>query len=456
MTIAIIGMGYVGLVTAACLAEVGNHVACIDKDLRKIATLNNGAAPFYEPGLDDLIKSGSAAGNLEFHSDLAQGVSRADIVFLAIGTPTAENGHTRLVEILECARHLARTLTKDTLIVIKSTVPVGTCERIQAILGAQYGGSASPRLIVASNPEFLAEGRAIKDFQCPERIVVGCDDGDACQLIEALYKPFNPDGERFLSMDIRSAEFAKYACNAMLAARVSMVNELAGIAGHVGADMRQVCRVLKSDSRIGSKYLQPGAGYGGSCLPKDLRALIGIAQDNGEPATMLRSAEHVNERQGQLLFEAISACLSHDLRGRCVGLWGLAFKPGTDDLREAPSVTLINKLLQAGAHIQAYDPVAGKKEEVQALASNAMLKLCPDAYAACDDADILVVITDWEDFKHPDFALLARKLITATVFDCRNLYETKLLHQHGLVHYQLGQPPAAVAQQLLVSGQKMV
>lgn len=453
MNIAIIGTGYVGLVTGACFAQAGIDVTCLDKDLRKIEMLRQGRVPFHEPGLEALIAAGRASGRLAFQSTLEPDLSleRAEAIFLAVGTPTGPDGRAALTDLLDCAARLARTLTHGTLVVVKSTVPVGTCERIRTLLEtesleAQSAVVPRPRFTVASNPEFLAEGRAVEDFLHPGRIVIGCDDPAACRLLRRLYAPFDPDGSRTLTMDVRSAEYAKYACNAALAARISMVNELACIAGPLGVDMHAVCKVLKTDPRIGPHYLRPGAGYGGSCLPKDLRALIAMAQDHGEPAYMLHSVETVNTGQCERLLDTLLACLAYDFKGRCVALWGLAFKAGTDDLREAPSLALARSLLEAGARVRAYDPVAGRSAE--ALIPDSMFELCPDPYLACEDADVLVVMTEWEEFREADFAQVAEKLNLATVFDCRQLYDAALLERHGLRHLEIGQRPASISQPL--------
>jgi UDPglucose 6-dehydrogenase len=455
MNIAVVGTGYVGLVTGACFAQAGQHVMCIDKDKKKIAALGQGRAPFHEPGLDELISAGLASGELRFQAGLNTGrcLDCIDVIFLAIGTPTAADGRACLNDLLDCVGTLARELRRNTIVVVKSTVPVGTCERIQAILDTQCPQLPKPRFVVASNPEFLAEGRAVADFQHPERIVIGCADEGARRVLRDLYQPFLT-GARILNMDIRSAEFAKYACNAMLAARISMVNELACIAGRLDVDMRAVCGVLGSDSRIGPHYLQPGAGYGGSCLPKDLRALMSMARDYGEPADMLHSVETVNVGQARRLFDAIATCLAYEFEGRCVALWGLAFKAQTDDLREAPSLTLIHELLDAGARVRAHDPAAGPS--AAALIPLPMFEVCRDAYAACEGADILVVMTDWEEFKEPDFALLAAKLKIGAVFDCRQLYETESLRRHGLLHWMVGSRPIRASQDSPRALQKVV
>jgi len=456
MNIAIIGTGYVGLVTAACFAQTGQHVVCFDKDPRKITMLRGGTVPFHEPGLEALVVEGQASGHLAFRSSLraGEGLERADVIFLAIGTPTGPDGRADLDDLLDCAGRLARILTRDALVVVKSTAPVGTCQRIQDVLDAQSPHTPRPRFVVASNPEFLAEARAVADFQHPERIVIGCEDEDACRVLQDLYAPFDPDGNRIRTMDVRSAEFAKYACNAMLAARLSMVNELACIAGQLDADMRSVCGVLGTDPRIGPHYLRPGPGYGGSCLPKDLRALMAMARDHGEPAYMLHSVEAVNVAQVQRLLDTILASLAYELEGRCIALWGLSFKAGTDDLREAPSLALARGLLGAGARVRAYDPVAGGA--ARARLSDAAFESCADPYAACEEADVLVVMTEWDEFRQPDFSRLARTLGAAMVFDCRNLYEAAQLRRHGLVHVELGQRPMLAAHPLPDALQKAI
>lgn len=435
MNLAILGTGYVGLVTGACLAESGNHVVCIDADKAKVAQLETGAIPFYEPGLDVLLHKLSGTGMLEFSGNIER-AHNADIVFLAIGTPAGKDGSPDLSNIMDCVRRLALVVKRPSVVVVKSTVPVGTGERIQAIFDSGSSAGRMGSVAVASNPEFLAEGHALQDFRSPRRIVVGTADERAARLLRRLYAPFDPDGGRLLFMDLRSAEFAKYACNAMLASRVSMVNELSDIAGRLKADIHSVCGVMRTDPRIGSTYLQPGIGYGGSCLPKDLRALIGMARDHDEPADMLRSAQRVNERQRQLLSNAIHEYFAGALNRSCIAVWGLAFKPGTDDVRAAPSLDLIQDLLAAGAQVRAYDPVAS--ESVRAMIDDPALTLTTTAVAACEGADALAVMTEWEEFKHPDFAMLASQLKAAAIFDGRYLYDGRDLSKHHLAHYQPG------------------
>ncbi|HUH60058.1 MAG TPA: UDP-glucose/GDP-mannose dehydrogenase family protein [Candidimonas sp.] len=438
MEIAIIGAGYVGLVTAACLAEAGNRVVCIDENVTRIAMTRNGQLPFYEPQLAGMVAQQGSSGALTFTDDVRGGTQRADIVFLAVGTPPASCGRADVSNVLSCAAQLADVMDHACLLVVKSTVPVGTCENIQDLLEARATFHGEPgRITVASNPEFLAEGSAIRDFKSPSRIVIGAPTEHAASLLRILYAPFDPDGDRLIEMDVRSAEFSKYASNAMLAARVSLINELAVIAERLGVDIEDVCRVMKTDPRIGSRYLQPGAGYGGSCLPKDLRALIAMAQDCGEEAPLLRSVDTVNRRQADLLVETVVQHFEGSLEGTSVAIWGLAFKPETDDIREAPSVVLIERLLALGAVVRAYDPAA--MPAVSRRIASPALCLADSARHACEGADALVVMTPWAEFEFPDFGWLARTLKTKAVFDARHLYRAGMLEQFGLRHYRLQQ-----------------
>jgi len=445
MKLAIVGTGYVGLVTAACLAKAGNEVTCIDNNVSKLARIAAGQLPFHEPQLPCLVNEGRAAGRLRFTGSLRDGVQDASIIFLSIGTPSAADGCADTSSLLACVASLAEMLDHDCLVVVKSTAPVGTCDALQQIFRSTLRArGAGLNIEVACNPEFLAEGSAVHDFLEPARIVIGTASAQASAMLRQLYAPFDADGKRMLAMELRSAEFAKYACNAMLAARVSMVNELSAIAAQMGADMDAVSSVLRTDPRIGGRYLQPSVGYGGSCLPKDLRALIRMAQDRQEPATLLRSVELVNQRQVRLLFDAIRQYVGDDL-GHCrIAVWGLAFKPDTDDIREAPSLILIRMLLDAGAQVSAYDPVANKP--VRRVIHDAALNLTDDAYAACDGSDALVVITEWDEFRSPDFSRLTRCLASPAVFDARNLYRREQLAAFGLRHYRIGQAGKAPRQ----------
>lgn len=436
MNVVVIGSGYVGLVTGCCLAEAGNRVVCVDHDARKVASLQTGRAPFHEPELDNLLANQLTAGRLTFETRIARAMPQADLVYLAVGTPAQEDGTANLDNLLHCVRELAETAFDDCIVAIKSTVPVGTGDLIEELLNAaRTHRPGQPRVLVASNPEFLAEGRAIQDFRHPERIVIGANDAHAAAVLAQLYKPFDPDGCRLMFMNRRSAEFAKYACNAMLAARISMVNELAGIAGGLGADMKAVVPVLKRDPRIGSHYLQPGVGYGGSCLPKDLHALIHSAQTVGEPARLLRSVQQVNQHQVQRLLAAMHTHFNGRLEGRRIALWGLAFKPGTDDVRAAPSLALIRGLLAEGARVHAYDPVAIAAARTTLGESATVFE--GTALAACEAADALAVMVEWDEFRNPDWTALADTLRGRMIFDGRGLYDTEQLRAHGLGHYHV-------------------
>ncbi len=437
MKLVVIGTGYVGLVTGCCLAEAGNQVICVDHDAHKLALLQSGRAPFHEPGLEEVLATQLRAGRLRFESSIGRAMPGAECAFLAVGTPPQHDGNANLENLLHCVQELSDTAFGDCLIIIKSTVPVGTADRIDALLNAARPGvEGRPQVRVASNPEFLAEGRALQDFRQPERIVIGTEDEHAAALLERLYKPFNKDGRRLLKMDRRSAEFAKYACNAMLAARISMVNELAGIAGGLGANMAQVLSVLRSDPRIGSAYLQPGVGYGGSCLPKDLQALIHLAHSVDEPAHMLHGVRKVNLQQVERMLHAIRRHFEGGLEGKRIAIWGLSFKPGTDDVRASPSLALIKKLVDEGALIQAYDPVAN--HAAQDALGTTRISVYDDALAACRQADALAVMTEWEEFKAQDMEAVAACLQGGAIFDGRGIYDATQLRAHGLAHYHVG------------------
>lgn len=441
MNVVVIGSGYVGLVTGCCLAEAGNQVVCVDHDVRKVAALQAGRLPFHEPGLDNVLQAQLSSGRLSFETRIARAMQDAEVVFLAVGTPPQEDGNANLENLLHCVRELSETAFGDCIVVVKSTVPVGTGDRIEAMLNqSRTGRTGFPQVRVASNPEFLAEGRAVQDFRHPDRIVIGTTDPTAAAVLGRLYAPFDPGGYRTILTDRRSAEFAKYACNAMLAARISMVNELAGIAGGLGADMESVCRVLKGDPRIGSSYLHPGVGYGGSCLPKDLHALIHAAQTVGEPATLLHGVQQVNASQVERLLQAIRGHFGGRLEGKRIAVWGLSFKPGTDDVRAAPSLALIRALLDGGATVSAYDPVA--MSAAQAAMGERPVLLESSAISVCAGADALVVMTEWEEFRSPDFTALAANLRGRAVFDGRGIYNSAELAGHGLRHYLAAQLPA--------------
>ena len=436
MNVVIIGAGYVGLVTGCCLAEAGNRVVCVDHDAEKLAGLRSGRLPFHEPELVTILGEQLASGRLLFEDSVARAMPNADLAFLAVGTPSQTDGSANLENLLRCANELAATAFSDCMVVVKSTVPVGTGDRLEALLNEKRDQhSGHPRIRVVSNPEFLAEGRAVQDFRHPDRIVIGANDAGSAAALAQLYAPFDVDGKRLMFMDRRSAEFAKYACNAMLAARISMINELAGLASGFGADIEAVCGVLKGDPRIGGSYLHPGVGYGGSCLPKDLSALITCAKTIGEPADMLCSTQRVNNRQGRRLLEFIREYFRGELRGKRIAIWGLSFKPATDDVRAAPSLALIRGLLNEGALVSAYDPVAMKAASLALGATPVVFGA--SAMSVCEGADALVLMTEWDEFKAPDFKALAMCMQGSMVFDARNLYQGSMLRQYGLQHFAL-------------------
>ncbi|OVZ59372.1 UDP-glucose 6-dehydrogenase [Pigmentiphaga sp. NML080357] len=437
MNLAVIGAGYVGLVTAACLADVGNKVYCVDSDPAKLHLLRGGHLPIYEPGLDTLVARNTSAGRLVFTDDLALAVADADAAFVAVGTPPREDGAADLGHVLQAALEVARVAARDMLVVIKSTVPVGTCDRVREVMDAELARRGAPyELLVASNPEFLKEGHAIDDFQRPDRIVIGTSDEHACALLRALYAPYNRNRDRLICMDVRSAEFTKYASNAMLAARISLMNELAGLAERVDADIEAVRRGTGADPRIGYDFLYAGAGYGGSCLPKDVRALVRLAEEYGAPADILNSVQAVNMRQRAVLYEKLERFFHGRLAGRTIAVWGLAFKPATDDIREAPAIDLIGRLLRAGALVRGYDPVAAANA-LRALRHDGF-SIADDAYSACEGADALVVMTEWREFKSPDFRGLAQALRARAVFDARNIYDPGYVEACGLRYEGVG------------------
>jgi UDPglucose 6-dehydrogenase len=437
MNVTIYGSGYVGLVTGACLAQVGNHVLCVDIDPAKIERLKRGEVPIYEPGLDDLVHSNREAGRLDFTLDTAAGVRHGLFQFIAVGTPPDEDGSADLSHVLAVARAIAHELTEYRIVVNKSTVPVGTADRVRdEITSTLTKEGRSGEFDVVSNPEFLKEGAAIEDFMKPDRIIIGTDNPRTTELMRALYAPFNRNHERVVAMDIRSAELTKYAANAMLATKISFMNELANLAERLGADIERVRIGIGSDPRIGYHFIYPGCGYGGSCFPKDVKALERTARQVGYEAELLSAVEHVNERQKSRLFEKLKAHFG-DLSGRTVALWGLAFKPNTDDMREASSRVLMESLWAAGAKARAYDPVA-MEECARIYGAREDLVLCDSPEDALSGADALAIVTEWNVFRSPDFDLIKRSLSEPAIFDGRNLYDPALLHSMGLRYYAIG------------------
>ncbi len=438
MRVSIFGTGYVGLVTGTCLAEVGHEVICVDVDLAKVEGLEHGIVPIYEPGLAPMVKANHAAGRLRFTTDAAQAVAHGDIVFIAVGTPPDEDGSADLQYVLAVARSIGRHLDRDTVIVNKSTVPVGTADKVRAAVAAELAArGADIAFEVVSNPEFLKEGDAVADCMRPDRIVIGASSPAAIEKMKRLYAPFNRNHERIVVMDVRAAELTKYAANAMLATKISFMNEIANIAERVGADIEQVRRGIGSDPRIGWHFIYPGAGYGGSCFPKDVQALSRIAQQYGMRPTLLDAVEAVNAAQKEHLFELVVRHYDGEVKGKTFAVWGLAFKPNTDDMREASSRRLLAQLWDAGAKVRAYDPEA-TDEARRIFGERADLLLCDSAEQALEGADALVVVTEWKQFRSPDFAALKARLADAVVFDGRNLYEPAEPEAAGLAYYGIG------------------
>lgn len=438
MRLAIFGSGYVGLVTGACMAEMGNHVVCYDIDEEKIARLNNGEVPIYEPGLDAYIERNIESGRLEFTTDASQAVNHGLFQFICVGTPPDEDGSADLQHVLAVAKSIGQHMDDYRIIVDKSTVPVGTADKVNAEIRKTLDDrGVSAEFDVVSNPEFLKEGAAISDFMKPDRIIVGTDNPRTTELLRTLYEPFNRNHDRLISMDIRSAELTKYAANAMLATKISFMNELANLAERFGADIEKVRLGIGSDPRIGYHFIYPGAGYGGSCFPKDVQALAKSAADDGYDATLLKAVEEVNARQKQRIFEKISTHYDGALKGKTIALWGLSFKPSTDDMRAAPSRVVMESLWQAGANVRAYDPEA-MEEAARIYPDQAGLQLCDTAYEAVEGADALIIITEWQEFRSPDFKLLKRHLADTVVFDGRNLYDPDIVEKQDIQYYAIG------------------
>jgi len=433
-----IGTGYVGLVTGTCLAEVGNDVLCLDVDARKIAILNEGGVPIHEPGLEAMIRRNVEAGRLHFTTDVDAAVRHGTLQFIAVGTPPDEDGSADMKYVIAAARNIGRRMTDWKIVVDKSTVPVGTADRVREAIREELvrRGVEVPYAVV-SNPEFLKEGAAVEDFMRPDRVVIGADDERAVHLLRAVYAPFQRNHERIIVMDVRSAELTKYAANAMLATRISFMNELANLADRLGADIESVRQGIGSDPRIGWHFLYPGVGYGGSCFPKDVKALKHTADVHGTPLRLLAAVEAVNEAQKHVLVDKIVARLGTDLAGRRFALWGLAFKANTDDMREAPSRVIVDELLARGASVTAYDPVA-MPEAKRAFGERSSLRYAATPMAAVDGADALVVVTEWKEFRSPDFDALRRALKEPLVFDGRNLYDPAEVEAAGLAYYGIG------------------
>ena len=438
MNVTVFGSGYVGLVTGACLADAGNRVLCVDVDEEKIAKLKRGVMPIYEPGLDAIIENAAKLGYIDFTTDMARAVNHAELQFIAVGTPPDEDGSADLQYVLAVAKTIAQHMDGTKVIIDKSTVPVGTADRVRQTVAAVLSErDADYEYHVVSNPEFLKEGAAIDDFMKPDRIVVGTDSDYAAEKMRELYAPFSRSHEKLIQMDVRSAELTKYAANAMLATKISFMNEIANLAERLGADIEQVRVGIGSDPRIGYHFIYPGCGYGGSCFPKDVKALERIARDVSYDGEILRAVEAVNDRQKRVLFEKIAKHYGGELKGRTFALWGLAFKPNTDDMREAPSRVLMEALWEAGASVRAYDPEA-TDEARRIYGERKDLVLCETPELAAEGADALAVITEWKVFRSPDFEKLSELLRQPVVFDGRNLYDPEIVKEKGFTYYGIG------------------
>jgi UDPglucose 6-dehydrogenase len=436
MKISVVGTGYVGLVSGTCFAETGVDVVCVDIDEQKIKMLNNRQIPIYEPGLEDIFNQNIDKGRLSFTTDLGASLENTVAVFIAVGTPPDEDGSADLKYVLAVAREIGKHMDHYLVIATKSTVPVGTSVKVkEAILSELIKRGADIPFDVASNPEFLKEGSAVQDFLKPDRIVVGTESEKAQKVMRRLYKPFILNGHPILFMDITSAEMTKYAANSMLATRISFINEMANLCEILGADIDAVRKGIGSDPRIGNKFLYPGTGYGGSCFPKDVKALISIANSNGYSPDILNAVEKVNNRQKSVLFDKIQAHFNGNLKGLQFAMWGLSFKPKTDDMREAPSLVIIEKLVNAGATVVAYDPVAMK--EAKRIAGD-KISFAKDQYDACIDADALVLVTEWSEFRLPNFKVLERLLKNKLIFDGRNIYDPVELDELSFTYYSIG------------------
>ena len=440
MKVTMIGTGYVGLVTGACFAEVGNDVLCLDLDAEKIRILNEGGIPIFEPGLKEMVARNRAAGRIRFTTDVAEAVAHGDIQFIAVGTPPDEDGSADLKYVTAAARNIGRHMTQAKVVVDKSTVPVGTADRVRAAIAEELAArGANIEFSVVSNPEFLKEGAAVDDFMKPDRVVIGASDDRARNAMRALYAPFQRNHERMIFMDIRSAELTKYAANAMLATRISFMNEIANLAEKMGADVELVRQGIGSDPRIGYHFLYAGCGYGGSCFPKDVQALQRTASDAGLPFRILDAVEAVNDAQKRVLAGKIVKRFGEDLSGKRFAVWGLAFKPNTDDMREAPAREVIGELLERGATVTAYDPVA-MHEAQRVFGDDKRIGYADNPMHAIEGAEALVIVTEWKEFRSPDFQRLKESLATPAIFDGRNLYDPVMVRDLGFEYYPLGRP----------------
>lgn len=437
MNIAIVGTGYVGLVSGACFSEMGINVTCVDIDEKKIQKLKDGVMPIYEPGLDELVERNVKAGRLQFTTDLTTCLDDVEVVFSAVGTPPDEDGSADLKYVLEVARTVGRNINKHVVLVTKSTVPVGTAKKVRVAVQEELDKrGVNIEFDVASNPEFLKEGAAIKDFMAPDRVVVGVESDRARKLMEKLYRPFTLNGYPILMMDVPSAEMTKYAANAMLATRISFMNDIANLCERVGANVDNVRKGMGTDSRIGSRFLYAGCGYGGSCFPKDVKALVHTGIENDYHMQVIEAVETVNEKQKSIVFDKLNAAFNGDLKGKTVAIWGLAFKPETDDMREAPALVVIEKLLEAGATVRAFDPVA--MDECKRRIGDT-ITYCKDMYEAVIDADAVALLTEWKQFRMPSWAIIHKAMNNYIVVDGRNIYDSEELQELGFIYSRIGQ-----------------
>ena len=437
MNIAIVGTGYVGLVSGACFSEMGINVICVDIDEKKIQKLKDGVMPIYEPGLDELVERNVKAGRLQFTTDLTTCLDAVEVVFSAVGTPPDEDGSADLKYVLEVARTIGRNINKHVVLVTKSTVPVGTAKKVRTAIQEELDKrGVNIEFDVASNPEFLKEGAAIKDFMAPDRVVVGVESERARKLMERLYRPFTLNGYPILMMDVPSAEMTKYAANAMLATRISFMNDIANLCERVGANVDNVRKGMGTDSRIGSRFLYAGCGYGGSCFPKDVKALVHTGIENGYHMQVIEAVETVNEKQKSIVFDKLNAAFNGNLKGKTVAVWGLAFKPETDDMREAPALVVIENLLEAGATVKAFDPVA--MAECKRRIGDTVT-YCKDMYEAVIDADAVALLTEWKQFRMPSWAIIHKAMNNYIVVDGRNIYDSEELQELGFIYSRIGQ-----------------
>ena len=437
MKIAVIGSGYVGLVSGTCFAEMGNHVTCVDIDQAKIDNLHKGIIPIYEPGLRPMVLKNIEKKSLLFSTCLKDSIEDAAIVFIAVGTPMGDDGSADLKYVLEVAEFIGKNMMHHLIVVDKSTVPIGTADKVRATIQKELDSRGSKFTFdVVSNPEFLKEGAAIQDFMHPDRVVVGANDYNSMQVMKNLYSPFTVSSDRFIGMDIRSAEMTKYAANAMLATKISFINEIANICERVGADVNQVRKGIGSDQRIGYKFIYPGCGYGGSCFPKDIKALINIAKNHGYEADLIAAVDRVNKAQKDVLFSKLTMKLGADLKGKRIAVWGLSFKPETDDVREAPALNLIRSIVKAGGIVSAYDPKA--VTEAQFYLKGVAVNYCEDKYTALESADAVVLVTEWKEFRSPDFDLILLKMKGNLFLDGRNQFESDFIRSKGFEYIQIG------------------